>query len=291
VRRGWAQLPRCVQAPPRVVTRTIRLYLDDDCSTYAASIAFHALFSLVPLSLITLSILGLVIDQQRVVDFIYNQVPLKETQSVRDNVDEIVARARGISWAGLSFGVLALLWAGTSIFSSVRRGLNATYSERKGRPYWHGKLIDFALIFSFGVLILASIVATAMLQVVIDKYGPDNLAAMLALRISTAVATGGLTFILFSALYRLVPTRRPTWREAIIGAAFAAFLFEVLKNIAAILLQLAPFTRETAIYAGFSTAFAFLFWMYLNATILLLGAEFGRATTHEFDRKDPEATP
>ena len=54
-------------------------------------------------------------------------------------------------------------------------------------------------------------------------------------------------------------------------------MYFVLKNLAAILLNRAAFTTDTAIYAGFSTAFAFLFWMYLNASILLLGAEFGRA--------------
>jgi len=255
----------------------MRLYMDDECGTYAASIAFHALFSLVPLSLITLSILGLVIDQQRVVDFIYEQVPLQETESVRNNVDQIVARAKSISWAGLSFGVIALLWSGTSIFSSVRRGLNATYSERRGRPFWHGKAIDFILIFTFGVLILVSIAATATLQVVIENYGPARLDAIVLLRLLSALATGIVTFTMFAALYRLVPAVRPSWGEAFTGAAFAAFLFEALKNAAAMLLQAAPFTRDTAIYAGFSTAFGFLFWMFLNASILLLGAEFGRA--------------
>ena len=41
------------------------------------------------------------------------------------------------------------------------------------------------------------------------------------------------------------------------------------------------FSRDTAIYAGFGTALAFLLWMFVNASILLLGAEFGRAIRHE----------
>ncbi len=260
-----------------MVWRTGRLYFQDDCGTYSAAIAYHALFSMVPLALITLSVLGLVVDRERIVVFIYDQVPLRETAAVQDNVDEIVAKAKQISVAGLSFGLIALAWSGTSIFSSVRRGLNATYSARKGKGYWRGKLIDFALVLACGILVLVSVAATAIIQFAFNRFFPESFDATLGIRIGTGGATAAVTFLLFCMLYRFVPTVRPRWIEAVPGAVFATILFELLKNLAAILLNRAAFTTDTAIYAGFSTAFAFLFWMYLNASILLLGAEFGRA--------------
>lgn len=263
---------------PRVVGRTVRLYYDDDCGTFAAAIAYHALFSLVPLALITLSVLGLIVDQDRIVQFVYDQVPLRESENVQQNVDQIVSQARGISVAGLSFGAILLAWSGTAIFSAVRKGLNATYSSRLGRSYITGKLIDLLLIMAFGLLVLVSVIATAIVQVVVERADLTGFNVTLGLRLGTTAATAAVTFVLFAMLYRYVPTLRPRWMEALPGALFATILFEALKNIAAMLLAAAPFTTNTAIYAGFSTAFAFLFWMYLNASILLLGAEFGRAS-------------
>ncbi len=277
VSTGWQWLPGWVRFPAKTVGRTVRLYYEDDCGTYAAAIAYHALFSLVPLALITLSVLGLVVNSDRIVSFIYDQVPLQESVSVQQNVDQIVAQARQLSVAGLSFGLIALAWSGTAIFSAVRRGLNATYSARLGKPYWRGKLIDFGLVIAFGFLVLVSVAATATVQFAFSHFGPDGYDATMGIRVGTTAATAAVTFVLFTMLYRFVPTTRPKWMEAVPGALFATLLFEALKNIAAFLLSQAPFTTNTAIYTGFSTAFAFLFWMYLNASILLLGAEFGRA--------------
>ncbi len=278
LRQLWAATPFPLRYGPKVFGRTLRLYYEDDCGTYAAAIAYHALFSLVPLALVTLSVLGLIVNQDRIVDFVYDQVPLQESESVQENVDQIVRQARGISIAGLSFGFILLAWSGTAIFSAVRKGLNATYSSRQGRSYITGKLIDVLLIFAFGLLVLVSVAATALVQIVVERVDMTGVDFTTGLKLGTGAATAAVTFLLFVMLYRYVPTLRPRWVEAIPGALFATVLFEALKNIAALLLAKAPFTTNTAIYAGFSTAFAFLFWMYLNASILLLGAEFGRAS-------------
>lgn len=279
-RRRWRRAPRAVRAPVAVLVRTFRLYIDDGCGTYAAAIAYYAIFSLVPLSLIILSIFGLVVEEQRITNFVFDQLPLKETESVRDNVASIVKRAHDISAAGLSFGVIALIWSSSGIFSAVRKGLNAAYHRKKGRPYWHGKLIDFALIPALGTLIVLSVGLTAASQVIIERagtLGPLHFDTNLALRASTYIIPALLSFTMFALLYKYVPTARPAWREALAGAAFATVLFELTKNFYAMIFALTAFSKDTAIYAGFGTALGFLLWLFVNASILLLGAEFSRA--------------
>jgi membrane protein len=284
VARACRALPRPVQRPFIVLGTTIRLYVDDGCSTYAAAIAYYAIFSIVPLGLITLSVGGLVIDQDRIADWVFDQVPLQETQGVRDNVDEIIERARKISPASIGLGFLFLIWSSSGIFGAVRKGLNAATHLRKGRPYWHGKLIDFALIPALGLLILLSVGLTAMTRLVVervDELGPINIDTNVALQIAGYVLPAVISFTMFLLLYKYVPTIRPPWREALGGAAFATVLFEAAKNLMATVIAWSDFSRDTAIYAGFGTALGFLVWMFVNASILLLGAEFGRAIRHE----------
>jgi membrane protein len=210
---------------------------------------------------------------------------------VRENVDTIVRRAQDISIASLSFGVLALLWSSSGIFSAVRRGLNAASHRKAFRSYWHGKLIDLALIPCLGVLIILSVGLTAASRVVIEhagSLGPLNFDTNLALQFSSYAIPAGISFSMFALLYRYVPTARPAWREALAGAAFATLLFEVAKNFYAFVFSLTAFSTDSAIYASFGNALGFLLWLWMNASILLLGAEFARAIARPNWRDAPD---
>ncbi len=258
--------------------RTAALYNEDGCGTHAAAIAYYAIFSLVPLSLLILSVLGLVIDEQRIVTFVFDQVPIQESQF--ENVRQVVDKAHEISLAGISFGALLLIWSGSGIFAAVRRGLNAAEHRRQARPYWRGKVIDLTLIPLFGLLIMLSIGLTATTQIVIERagaFGSVDFNTNVPLRVASFAVPAMITFTMFCLLYRYVPSGRTPWRDALAGATFASLLFEAAKNLGAYAFGQLAFTRDTAIYAGFGTALAFLFWMFVNASILLLGAEFARA--------------
>lgn len=280
VSRAVERGPGVTRQPGRVLVTTFRMYSQDHCGTYAAAIAYYAIFSLIPLVLVIVSLFGLFVDRQEIVDFVFEQVPLKQTETVQRNVEDAVNGAKNISVAGLSFGVLLLVWSSTGMFGAVRKGLNATSHRGIGQSYFHGKLIDFALIFAAGMLVIFSIGVTAIVQVAVQRAGDlglvnvkTNLGVQMAYYLVPAVAS----FVLFVMLYRFVPTSRPSWREAAAGAVFATVLFELAKNGAALLIGNTAFSRNTALYAGFGTALAFLFWTFVNASILLLGAEFARA--------------
>lgn len=289
VRRAWTATPGVVRTPVAVLWRSIRLYIDDGCGTYAAAIAYYGIFSLVPLALISLSFVGLLVDTDRIVTWVFEQIPLRNDPEVQDNVNEIVRRAKDISLAGLGVGFVALVWSSSGVFAAVRRGLNVASHKHRRRPYWHGKLIDFALIPIAGLLILSSIGLTALVQQVVNRIAASG---TFAAHGNTLVTVGSyllpaiVSFGMFYMLYRFVPSARPRTPEAMMGAGFATVLFEVAKNLYAYLLVNMPFERDTAIYAGFGTAMAFLFWMFINGSILLLGAEFARATRMQLDARE-----
>ncbi len=269
-----------MRRPARVLFTTFRLYDRDHCGTYAAAIAYYAIFSLIPLVLVIVSAFGLFVDRDRIVDFVFEQVPLQQTATVQRNVEDAVNGLKNVSYAGLGFGGLLLLWSSSGIFSAVRKGLNATRQDQDSRSYLRGKVVDFILIFSSGALVIVSIGLTALLQVAFERAGDlgwVNVDTRTAVRIAYYVLPALASFGLFTVVYRFVPTARPRWNEALAGAAFAAVLFELAKNVAALLIAHAPYARDSALYAGFGTALAFLFWTFINASVLLLGAEFARA--------------
>lgn len=280
LRRLWQMAPSGLRIPVSVVAATFQHFFEDSCGTYAAAIAYYAIFSLVPLSIIVLSVFGLVVDREEIVDFVFEQVPLQDTADVKANVNEIVHRAQEFSLASLSFGVITLLWSGTGIFAAVRRGLNAASHRTTPRPYWRAKLLDFAFVPVLGLLIVLALALSAVAQVAIERAGSIgglDLNTNEAIRLVSYAVPAMFTFAMFTVLYRVVPTVPPLWAEALAGAFFATVLFETAKNIYAAVFAMTPFSTDTAIYASFGTALAFLLWMFINASILLLGAEFARA--------------
>ena len=192
------------------------------------------------------------------------------------------------------FRSVILLWSSSGIFTAVRRGLNVATHAPNPRPYWHGKLVDLAIVPCLGALILVSVGLTAALQIIIERagtIGPFAFDANMALRAGSYGLAAASSFAMFALLYHYVPSGRPRWREALAGAAIATVLFEVTKNGYAAFFNFTPFQRDTAVYAGFGTAMAFLLWMFINASILLIGAEFARALRVECDPRADRALP
>lgn len=275
-----------------MIVRTYKFYAADNCSIYAAAIAYYAIFSLVPLALVTLSVFGAFVDRGDIVDFVFDQFALQDTAAVRADVDRIVGRASEFSLAGLSFGAVALVWSGSGIFSALRRGLNATTHMPHGRPFWRSKLLDLALVPTVGLLVVISVSLTAASRLALDRAGDlgvIEINAGLATRLLGILLPTLVSFPTFVLMYRFIPSHPVGWREALVSAGFATVVFELFKNAIALIFSFTAFTQDQAIYAGIGTALVILFVVFLAGSIILLAAEFGRAAMRGDETAEPEA--
>ena len=94
-----------------------------DATHNAAGVAYFAIFSLFPLMLGVLSILGMVLSseelQQRFLMFTTSNLP-GSAQFVESNLEEII-RFRGALGVGATLGSL---WLGTAVFAAISRAAN-----------------------------------------------------------------------------------------------------------------------------------------------------------------------
>jgi membrane protein len=280
----WARLPVAAlgwgRASAGIVVRTVQLYIDDHCTTYAAAIAYYAIFSLVPLLLVTVSAIGLLVEQETLTDFMFEQLPIEDTPSMRKNVADMIQRAREAGAAGIGAGIVGVLWSASGIFAAVRRGLNRAMGRTEGRPFWRGKLVDLAQIPTLGLLLILTMFGTSIVQILVEeaaRWGPFDFNESLALSVGTFAVTTVVWLVAFALLYRYIPNPHPGWKQAIFSAAFAILLFDIARLGAQAIFVFMPFTRDTAIYAGFGTILTLLLYIFITANIILLGAEFGRA--------------
>ena len=134
------------------------------------------------------------------------------------------------------------------------------------------------MVLSLGILMGLSVGATIFLQVarrvsddLSDTLGPLGSGATLSLEVLTVFVPLLLSFVTFMVLFKFVPSVKTRFRSIWPGALLAAVLFEVVKNGFAFYLRYAG--NYDAVYGSLGAVVAFLFFVYVSANIMLLGAE------------------
>ena len=234
----------------------------------AAAIAYFALFSLFPLTLLSIAIasfsLGSLVDQHLIVQRLEFIAPALG-QLLGQNIDEIIQARGSITIVAL----VSLIWSASTIFYMLTSTLNEIWSTKRSRPVWkrRGLAILFVLTFVGPVLFLASF--TGSMIATLRPWLPDQIIPI----------GGGISFVmailldvaLFMLLYILLPHGASTWREILPGAIGAGLLWELAKK--AFLIFVSTYISvSNLVYGSVAAIFAFLVWAYLSGLIFLFGA-------------------
>jgi len=263
----------------------VRMYGEHNGGQLAASISYYVLFSIFPLLIFLVAVVGIFLNdsaQTDVVDEVMSVFPLSEG-SGRDDVTDAVDAVSGSS--GQAVGLLGLLgmgWAASAMFSAIRRSLNIIFHEKEfTRPFVQSRLVDLSLVLGVGLFFASSIFVTGALRVI--RARSEDLAAVgdLSEELGSVWTLGILaipflfSFAAFTFLYAVVPARNGTLRSAIPGAFIAALAFEAVKNLFGFYVE--NFASFDVVFGSLGAVAAFLFWVFISAQILLFGAELSRA--------------
>ena len=239
------------------------------------------LFSLAPLTIVLVSIVGLVLRndarRQDVIDQIVGWLPVTEEGS--NTVEEAITRLASPTSA---LGILSLLlffWAATGMMASLRTGLEAALRVDRRRPAARGKLVDLLLVAGAGALVIAMIAVAVVAQVVtrfVDGaataigFEGGLLAEFLAIGVPLLVTT-----IVVMLLYRFVPSRRLRFGDALAGGIVTGVLLLAISAASAFVYD--RVAELSVIYGSITVVLVFLYSVYLYASALLFGAEVAAA--------------
>ena len=237
----WAVNVRWWWRDIRVLVReTIREFGADQCPQLAAGISYYVLFSIFPLALLFLAISGLALANESLREDLANNLfdllPLSEGEGREDLESAISGLTTGISIVGL-VSLVGLMWSASGMMGALRRALSQAWDTDYKRPFLHGKLLDFVMVLSLGILMGLSVGATIFLQVarrvsddLSDALGPLGSGATLSLEVVAVLVPLLLTFVTFMVLFKFVPSVKTRFRSIWPGALLAAVLFEAVKN-------------------------------------------------------------
>ena len=242
--------------------------LKPETSITAAAIAYFSLFSLFPITLLSVAIasfsLGPSMDRQLIIQKLEFIAPAMG-QLLGQNIDEII-EARG-TVTGVA--LVGLIWSASTVFYTFTHTLNEIWGGKKRRAVWRrrGVSILFVLAFVGPILFLASF-AGSLLAHLRDLMPEPFIAMGGSLSLMLVVL---LDIVLFMALYLILPHGASTWREVLPGAIGAGVLWELAKK--AFLSFVSTYiSLSNLVYGSVAAIIAFLAWAYLSGIIFLFGA-------------------
>ncbi len=251
-----------------MVASAVMETLKPDTAITAAAIAYFALFSLFPITLLSISIasfsLGSSIDQQLIVQRLEFIAPAI-SQLMGSNFDAII-EARG---PVTTFALIGLIWSASTVFYMFNHALSEIWGVKRRRAVWkrRGVAILFVLTFVGPILFLASFAGSMVTH--LRTLLPNSIillgdGASLILAILLDVA-------LFMTLYMILPHGASTWREILPGALGSGFLWELAKK--SFLAFVSTYISvSNLVYGSVAAIVAFLVWAYLSGLIFLFGA-------------------
>ena len=129
----------------------VNIFLTRNCHYIAAAIAFYTLFSFFPLVLVVTfflqGITGENVDELNLAKGIAGVVPVSTGFLVQ--TVEGVAGSRAVTG---SVGLIGLIWASTSAFTAIRKGINTAWGVQKPRAFLSERLLDFGLAIGGGLV-------------------------------------------------------------------------------------------------------------------------------------------
>ncbi len=251
-RHKWLAIPFAV----------IKKFSDDGAGGMAAQIAYYAFFSLFPLLLVFVTVLGYVF-----------QSDTSFARSIENSVlahfpivgDELRNHHLSGSAAGVVIGGLASIWAGLGVMQSAQNGFDRVWAvPMKDRPdFLFKRLRALRLLAVLGTLFVASAVISGVVSGGLGGVWTKVAGIVLSLLLNVA---------LFTAAFRLLTAASVPTRCLWIGAAIGGVMWEALEVGGGIYVH-HVIQHATNTYGVFATVLGLLAWLHLGAYATLYAAE------------------
>ena len=276
--------------------RSVRnFFFEHPMATYAAALAYRGLFALFPFVFILVVLVGALgfpdffdraTEHARTQP--YGQVP-KQLEPVveqgREQIQPLLGMIeRAEEQAGsklLFFGVAVALWSVSAVAHTLTEAFNVAYQVTETRRWWK----QLALSLAFGpILALVVIVSVALMLIgpqlvgsIAEVVNLDELFVRLWgwMRFPVALL---LLAVVLSVVYHFGPNARQRFRSVVPGAVLAMVLWAI--SSVGFSFYLANFANYGVTYGSIGAAVGLLFYLYLCASVVLLGAELNAAIYH-----------
>ena len=254
---------------PGFVFALVKKYGDDEATYLGALITYYGFLSLFPLLIVLVSVLTLAGSSEvttKAIGSVAHYFPVAG-QDLQNNVHSL----RHSGWK-LIIAVLITLYGARGIADILRRSVYKLWQVPKSK--WFGfpkNVINSLAIIIFGGLgfIIADLLSTYVAA----------LNASFVFWLLANLLSGGVIFGALFIIFRLCCSKRYAGRKTVVySSLFGAIGIQILHGIGGYIIT-HELKHLSLLYGVFAIVLGMLFWIYLQAQVLLYALEFGSVTS------------
>lgn len=278
----------------QLLSTTFNEFMNDKAMKMSASLAYYTIFSIAPLLLIVIWLVGFlygehVAGQGGAQAEVFEEFATLFGAEVATQIQQVIQQISisDKSAIGIAIGVGTLIAGSTTIFIEIQDSLNTIWKLKpKPKKGWLKMLlnraISLSMVLGLGFLLIASLLLNGIIVALsnqISEYFP-HISVWMVEWINIA-----LTFLiittLFGTIFGFLPDARLRFRDIAGGALFTALLFMLGRYLISLYMQ---YSAPASAYGAAGSIIVLLLWIYYSAAILYFGAEFTKVYARKYGR-------
>ncbi len=249
----------------------------DQASTIGAALAFYCAFSLAPLLVILVALVGRIVGSKVAFGYVAGQLATLLGSGTAQLIMTAVRSSQ--THEGLIatlVSIFSLIIGATTVFAVLELALEQMWGiETRVARGWRGfvrtRLMSLGLILAMGFLLLVSLSITTAMGALRGFIAQRYTGFVVLTEAVDVFLSLGMSTCVVALIYQYMPARRLAWKAAFLGALVTALLFHAGRWAIGLYLGMAV---QPSAFGAAASFVALLLWLYYSAQIFLFGAEF-----------------
>ncbi len=264
------------QHPLTFLIHTAKVFRDNQGLLLAGAVAYYALLSIVPLMILIVIALSHVVDRTTLLETLRHLLEWLVPGQARAIVKELnnfVTHRAVIGWVLL----VTMIFFSSLAFTVLEKAMSLIFVHRltvRRRHFLVSALLPYLCSLCLGIGVLAVTFVSSGLEAI-----GTNRIDLLGHTLSLSDASRSLLYVcglvgevcVLTAIYLVMPARRPFLHDALFGAVTAAILWEITRHV--LVWYFETLSQVSVVYGSLTTSIIVLFSLEALATLLLFGAQ------------------
>jgi len=261
-----------------IIRVTVERFVEERGSETAASLGYYAFFSIFPMLLAIIVIGSFFLDisvvETQLLNVLSGTLPGAESLVIQ-NINHVLELRGTITFIAL----ISLIWSATSVFNILAININRAFPRAGQLDFVKSRLRALLIFLGLGLLLVLSLATSTLVGLIpVIELPIDDilLHETIFWRIGAIILPVLFNWLMFWGLYQWVPTISVSRRASTIGGLVVGVAWQILNRGFAWFLS-SSLNQYQLVYGSLGTVVALLFWVYLTATIVLIGAHLTAA--------------
>jgi membrane protein len=265
----------------KIIKDTVTGFSDDKALKLSAALSYYTVFSLAPLLLLLISLVGFFLGEEAIRGHLFGEINGLLGNEASAQIQEIVKNMElsGKTTLALVIGIITLIIGATTVFGEIQDSINIIWRVKaKPKRGWlkliKDRLLSSSLIIGLGFLMIVSLLVNGALQAMnewLKSFFPD--VTVIVFNTINIIISFAVITVLFGVIFKVLPDVKIAWKDVRSGAFFTACLFMLGRFLIGLYIEQAG---TASAYGAAGSLIIILVWVYYTAAILYFGAEFTR---------------